>query len=218
MTKQVRMAGGDLRIILPGTWTRIPLDEPQRTLDFVKRFVKRQTGNADRLARVRRETVRELVGSARDASRIGVHSYFMSLEILPGVPFPAALLFLDQDWPEAATPLVAEGDLEGALDAAYGPLETARASSGPVGRRFETLTQRIGEQEMLTLRLEYFVPYPDGSRVLQARVNVPNIPTAEPFAVLFNEIIDSISFAAPETEATPDGSAVDTEAQDARAS
>ncbi|MGH3588708.1 MAG: hypothetical protein ACRDQ0_20560 [Pseudonocardia sp.] len=215
MTRQVRMAPDGMRIILPGTWTRIPVDEPQRTLDFVKRVVKRQAGTADRLARTRRDTVQELMGSAREAAQIGVHSYFMSLEILPGVPFPAALLFLDQDWPEAARPLAEAGDLGAALEAAYAPLETATASFGPMGRRYETVTQQIGDEEMLTLRLEYFVPYPDGSRVLLARVNVPNIPAAEPFAVLFNEIIDSISFPDVDAAASTDAEAEPAAPEDA---
>lgn len=204
MTRQIGMAPEGMTIVLPGSWTRIPLDDPERTVDFVKRFVRRQTGTADRLARVRRETVRELVGSARDAAGIGVHTYFMSLEILPKVPFPAALLFLDAEWPEDVRPLVEEGDLEGALAAAYDGAETAKARFGPIGRRHETIAQQIGEQTMLTLRLEYLVPYPDGSRVLLARANVPNIPSAEPFASLFNEIVDSISFG-PEGVVAPTG-------------
>jgi hypothetical protein len=194
MTRRLTMAPEGMRIILPGTWTRIPLDDPQTTTAFVKRLVRRQAGTADRLARVRRETTQDLLATAREAVQIGVHSYFMSLEILPKVPFPAALLFRDEDWPDAAADAVRSGDLAGALDVAYGPLETATGSFGPFGRRHELLTQQVGEQEMLTLRLEYYVPYPDGSRVLLARANVPNIPQAEPFALLFNEIIDSISF------------------------
>lgn len=200
MTRQVRMAPEGLRIVLPGSWTRIPLDDPKRTVEHVKRLVKRQAGNADRLARVRRETVQDLVASARDAVQIGVHTYFMSLEILPGVPFPAALLFRDEDWPKAARDQAASGDLAGALETAYEGLELGDARFGPFGRRHEVGSQQVGEEEMLTLRLEYFVPYPDGSRVLLARANVPNVPQAEPFALLFNEIIDSLGFPQPQPQ------------------
>ena len=69
MTKQLNMAPGGMRIVLPGSWTRIPLEDPEQTVAFVKRFVKRQTGKADRLAKVRRETVQDLLASARDAAR-----------------------------------------------------------------------------------------------------------------------------------------------------
>ncbi|GHH71829.1 hypothetical protein [Promicromonospora soli] len=198
MTKQLNMAPGGMRIVLPGSWTRIPLEDPEQTVAFVKRFVKRQTGKADRLAKVRRETVQDLLASARDAAQVGVHTYLMSLEILPRVPFPAALLFLDQSWTEASRSALAEGDVEGALTATFGDVEMGDSRNGPFGRRWEVLTQTLGEEELLTLRLEYFVPYPDGSRVLLARANVPNIPQAEPFGLLFNEIMDSITFPDPD--------------------
>jgi len=204
VTKQLGMTADGMTIILPGAWTRIPLDDPEETVAFVKRFVKRQTGKADRLARVRRETIQDLVASARDAVQIGVHTYLMSLEILPRVPFPAAMLFLDQDWTEASRGAMADGDVEAALTATFGAVEMGDSRNGPFGRRWEVQTQSLGEEELLTLRLEYFVPYPDGSKVLLARANVPNIPRAEPFGLLFNEIIDSISFPEPGVDPEPD--------------
>jgi hypothetical protein len=208
MTKQLGMAPGGMGIVLPGSWTRIPLEDPEQTVAFVKRFVKRQTGNADRLAKVRRETVQDLLRSARDAAEIGVHTYLMSLEILPRVPFPAALLFLDQEWTESSRAALADGDVEAALTGTFGAVETGENRNGTFGRRWEVLTQQVGEEELLTLRLEYFVPYPDGSKVLMARANVPNIPKAEPFGLLFNEIIDSITFPVPvESDEAPAGSA-----------
>jgi hypothetical protein len=196
MTKQLKMNDG-MRIVLPGTWVRIPLDDPDETQAFVKRLVKRQTGAADRLARIRRETAQDLMRSALDAAQIGVHTYFMSLEILPGVPFPSALLLLDEKWPEAAEPALEQGDVATAISAGFGPLEVAEARFGPFGRRWEVERSTIGEEEMMTLRLEYVVPYPDGSRVLMARASVPNIPHPEPFGLLFNEIIDSMTFPEP---------------------
>jgi hypothetical protein len=204
MTKQLGMAPEGMGIILPGTWTRIPLEDPEQTVAFVKRFVKQQTGKADRLAKVRRETVQDLLRSARDAAEIGVHTYLMSLEILPRVPFPAALLFLDQEWAATSRAALADGDVEAALTATFGSVEIGENRNGTFGRRWEVLTQQLGEEELLTLRLEYFVPYPDGSKVLMARANVPNIPKAEPFGLLFNEIIDSITFPGPaEADAAP---------------
>ncbi len=196
MTKQLRMNDG-MRIVLPGTWVRIPLEDPDETQAFVKRLVKRQTGVADRLARIRRETAQDLLRSARDAVQVGVHTYFMSLEILPGVPFPSAMLFLDDGWPEASKPALEQGDVAAALSTGYGPIEVAEARFGPFARRWEVERSTIGQEEMMTLRLEYVVPYPDRSRVLMVRANVPNIPHPEPFGLLFNEIIDSITFPEP---------------------
>jgi hypothetical protein len=210
VTKQIRIADGGMRVILPGTWVSIPLSDEQGTTEFVKRLVKRQVGTADRLARMRRSAVQEIVGTAREAVQLGVHTYLTSLEILPGVPFPAAIMLVDIDWPDSVGPVHDAGKTEEALEAAFPGCEIADLRYGPVARRWEMVGQKLGEDGSViqTLRLEYFVPYPyEGStKLLMARVNVPDIPHAEPFAVLFNEIIDSITF--PEELPAEDGELV----------
>ncbi|GGM33746.1 hypothetical protein ACFQBY_07340 [Promicromonospora citrea] len=209
MTKQIRLADGGLRIILPGTWASIPLSDEESTTAYVKRLVKRQVGTADRLARMRRSAVEEIVGTAREAVRAGVHTYLTALEILPNVPFAAVMMLLDIDWPDTAGPAREGGDTEEALTAAFPGAEIAELRYGPVARRWELANQQLGEDGSViqTLRLEYFVPYPyEGSdKLLMVRVNVPEVPSAEPFAVLFNEIVDSISF--PEELPEADGAA-----------
>jgi hypothetical protein len=129
MTRQVRSFARELRIIVPGTWVNVPVDDPQRATEFVKKLVKKQVGTADRLARVRREATQELLGTARDAAQIGVHTYLISLELLPEVPFPAALMMLDEDWPAAAREPLAAGDVTAALLAAYPGGEVAVRSA-----------------------------------------------------------------------------------------
>lgn len=226
MTRDLRLAEGRMRIVLPGTWVSIPLGEsPEQIVAHVKRVVRRQVGAADRLARARREAVQELVGSARDAIEIGAHTYLMSLELLPGVPFPAAIVAVDEEWPAAGRAML--GDVPGtgpddsgtrpddsgarpddeavaaALRAAYPDGEVAPQRTGPVCRVAEMVRAEVGEDgdELLTMRLQYHVPYPDRSRLLLASVNVPNIPSAEPFATLFDEILDSLVFMEQETPA-----------------
>ncbi|PJI94977.1 hypothetical protein [Luteimicrobium subarcticum] len=197
MTRAVGLVDGRMRIVLPGTWVNVPLDSPEVATRFVKRIVRRQVGNADRLARVRRDATQELVANVRDAVGIGVHSYLMSLEILPGIPFPAAMLLLDEAWPPAAAAGLAAGDVAAALAAAYPAGEVAEQRSGPVARLVEMarsdVTTDDGEPS-LTMRLEYHVPYPAGDGLLLVRVVVPGIPSAEPFATLFDEIVDSVTF------------------------
>ena len=194
--RDVRFLEGAVRLILPGTWVNLPISDPEAAVAYAKRFVKRQVGPADRLARTRREAVLELVGTMRSAAEHGVHTYLMSLEMLPGVPFPAAVLMTDQEWPEAAADARAEGDLAAALRAAVPSGEVAMQRTGPQARTVEMADGKIGDsgEELLTMRLEYYVPYPDGAKLLVARVNVPNIPSAEPFATLFDEILGSVVF------------------------
>lgn len=200
MTQDVKVLGGVVRVIVPGTWVSIPLDDPERAAAFIKRMVRDQVGPADRLARMRRQAVEEVFGTARDAASIGVHTYLMSLEIAPGVPFPAALLMVDEDWPEAALPLVADGDHAGALRLAFPEAEVAVQRNGrPAARAVEMTQGQAGEGEeaveVLTMRLEYHMPHPlEPTKMLFVRVNVSDIPSAEPFAVLFDEIVDSIQY------------------------
>jgi hypothetical protein len=196
----VKVLGNQVRVIVPGTWVNIPLDSPEKAGAFIKRLVRDQVGPADRLARIRRQTVEEVFGTARDAALIGVHTYLMSLELAPGVPFPAALLMADNDWPPEVRPLVADGDFAGALKLAYPEGEVAVQSNGLPAARVAEMTQGQagdGEEavEVLTMRLEYHMPHPaDSSKLLLVRVSVPDIPSAEPFAMLFDEIVDSIMF------------------------
>lgn len=210
MTREVGFHEGRMRIVLPGTWGNVPLGDPERSAAYVRRLVRRQVGPADRLARARREATQEILDNVAAARAAGVHTYLTSLELLPGVPFPAALLALDEEWPTAAADALAAGDVEAALRAAYPDGEVAEQRTGPVARVVEMTRGTTPDgDEVLTMRLEYHVPYPDRSRLLLARVNVPGIPSAEPFATLFDEIMDSLTFMEPassdEPVAAPDG-------------
>jgi hypothetical protein len=203
MTREVRFREGRMRIVLPGTWANVPLEDPESAAAYVRRLVRRQVGNADRLARARREATQEIAGNVQAAMAAGVHTYLMSLELLPGVPFPAAILAMDEEWPAAAKEALAQGDVEQALRAAYPTGEVAPQRNGPVARVVGMTRGKTGEgDDVLTMRLEYHIPYPDGSKLLMARVNVPGIPSAEPFATLFDEILDSVTFMDPGTAAT----------------
>lgn len=201
MTEGLKVLGArEVRVIVPGTWVSIPLESPEKAATFIKRLVRDQVGPADRLARMRRQAVEEVFATARDAASIGVHTYLMSLELAPGVPFPAALLMFDEEWPAAVRQLVADGDLQGALTVAYPEAEVAVQRNGrPAARAVEMTQGEVGEGDeavdVLTMRLEYHMPHPaDPTKMLFVRVNVSDIPSAEPFAVLFDEIVDSIAF------------------------
>jgi hypothetical protein len=195
MTRSVRFREGRLRIVLPGTWANIPLGDEPTALAHVRRLVRRQVGSADRLARARREATQEVAQNVRAARAAGVHTYLMSLELLPGIPFPAVILALDEEWPAVSTEALARGDIAEALRSGYPDGEVAPQRNGPVARVTEMTRGSTDDGEpVLTMRLEYHVPYPDRSKLLLARVNVTGVPSAEPFATLFDEILDSLTF------------------------
>ncbi|ROS76737.1 hypothetical protein [Cellulomonas sp. PhB143] len=192
MTRETTSGAGAFRLVLPGTWVSVPLDDPATTRESVKRLVRTQVGRADRLARLRRDAIGQIVGSASDAAAMGAHSYLFSLELLPGVPFPVALLGIDARWPEAAAGLLAEGDLTGALQEAFPDAEVETQTIGPVARVARTVRGEHDGDDHLTLRIEYRIPYPAGDRLLLLRFDAPDLPSAEPFATLFDEITDSL--------------------------
>jgi len=192
--KNAKIAGRTLNIILPGTWANVPLTDRKTTRRFVKDLVRRQVGSDDRLARMRAETSEQTLKNIGEAQAIGVHTYLMSLELLPGVPFPAALLMADEPWPDAARPGLGAGDLGRALREGFPGGTVLQQQSGPVLRIAEFGESLVEETPVSVLRLEYHVPYPGGEKVLYARVSVPALPSAEPFTTLFDEIIDSITF------------------------
>jgi hypothetical protein len=82
-------------IVFPGTWSVIPLETDEIMKTVIGRIVKKQVGVADRLARTRRMMIEELLTTAQRSRDAGAHSMHLSLEILPGVPFPAALIASD---------------------------------------------------------------------------------------------------------------------------
>ena len=191
--KNAKIAGRSMNIILPGTWANVPLGDQVTARKFVKELVRRQVGGDDRLALLRAQVVDETMGNLAQAVSIGVHTYLMSLELLPRVPFSAAILMADEPWPDTARPGLGDDDLPRALREGFPGGEVLELSPGPVLRIAE-YSETMEQVEAPVLRLEYHLPYPDLQKLLFARVSAPNLPQAEPFVTLFDEIIDSITF------------------------
>jgi len=192
--KNAKIAGRNLTIILPGTWANIPLADEKTAHRFVKDVVRRRVGSDDRLARLRAQTTDEVMHNVAEAVRIGVHTYLMSLELLPGVPFPAAILMLDQPWPDRARPGLGAKDVSRALREGFPGGKELDLACGPVLRITEMSQATVADAPLTVLRLEYHIPYPSLDKVLYARISVPNLPLAEQIIALFDEIIDSIRF------------------------
>ncbi|GAB2451897.1 hypothetical protein [Xylanimonas ulmi] len=190
-----RMAGG-LTIVLPGSWINVPLADPEETTAFVRRVVRERVGVADRLARMRRLTADDLVANARDAAKVGVHTYLMALELYPGIPFPAALLLFDASWPQGSAPApdATAQEVGAALAAAFPDGELGHLSHGAVSRTATVTKEPIADTDSVRLTIDYRIPYPDRTRLLVGRATIPALPSAEPFATLIDAIVDSIQF------------------------
>ena len=109
MTRQLSFQEADLSIVLPGTWVSVPLAGDEDARNRISAFVKKQVGMNDRLARVRRDAREQLIGMAAAAKEAGAFRVGLSLEILPGVPFPAAMIMDFSSWPPTAA--ADDGDL-----------------------------------------------------------------------------------------------------------
>jgi hypothetical protein len=151
---------------------------------------------------------------ARDARESDATLLAMSLELLPGVPFAAALLvhYIDIPHPELELPL--EVRLASAVPAG----EVLELTSGLAGRE-SAITEPGPENPdaMTTLHYHYVVPTPFAGKWAKIYVNVPTTADPDLIAELFDAIIgtirwypedaDAVPAAAPEPAAAPMGSA-----------
>lgn len=75
---------------------------------------------------------------------------------------------------------LAEDDVAPALRVTYPRGEVATKTNGPVVRVVEMARGTTeGGEELVTMRLKYHVPHRGRSRLLLARVNVPNTRSAD---------------------------------------
>lgn len=190
-TRTSRSPDSDYTILLPGTWATIPLDDEAAFERRVGNIVKRQVGTGDRQARQRRQMRDELIKTVIDAKAGGADSFALSLELLPGVPFPAAMLTSVDGW---AIDGITESSVEERLAASFPAFETLPLGGGHVARRAESGRKVIGSTVTPTLRMDYRVPRPDGESILKITISAPMIEQSELFVALFDAMVDSITW------------------------
>ena len=125
------MASGEFEIVLPGTWACIPMTTPDAIRQRVAALVKKQIGVSDRLAQHRREVREQLVDASLQALAQEALSFAISLELVPGVPFPASMLTSRSSWPPRARDELAG---ETVKSASTGPFRRLRLSARAVCR------------------------------------------------------------------------------------
>ncbi|PXA68693.1 hypothetical protein [Cryobacterium arcticum] len=193
MTREVVSPDQTYSIILPGTWAVIPLQDETAMTKRIVAMVKKQVGGGDRAARIRRQTRDEFVKTAQQARDAGATSFALSLELMPGIPFPAALLSTIEPWPLFAS---AELGVADRLRAALPGAVLLEQQSGPVAREAETAKQRVGGATVPSLRVVYWVPRPHQDDLLRVTISAPMVESPELFTELFDAIVDSITWKA----------------------
>jgi hypothetical protein len=154
-------------------------------------LVKSRVGVADRLARTRRLMLDELTVTAQRARDSGAGAMHLSMEILPGVPFPAALIAADRAWASAPAN---RDDVGVALTASVPGATLAENRNGTHGRRVEAGLSRIGDTQSPSLSAEYWLPYPDLRGMLNLTFSAPMAREPELYAALFDAIVDSLTW------------------------
>ena len=193
--RSVPAPGGGYTLILPGAWFAFALGDEEDVKRRVTALVRKQMGRADRLARQRREVTEQVHETARRAREAGCASMYLALEILPDVPFPAAILGGDVAWPPTATDRAL--GVEEALRTGFPDAEVVAHRMGPAARTIEFGTQEIGSQSTPTMRAQFRIPYPDASRLLEFTISTPMMADPELWAALFDQIVDSLTWAEP---------------------
>ncbi|WP_431245469.1 hypothetical protein [Leifsonia xyli] len=184
----------ELTIVFPGTWVMEPLHDDEAAARRIQRLVTDRVGRADRLARVRRTAKTELerlVALANDSSAFALA---LSLEILPGVPFPASLVLAREEWPTTPEAGTEPSDH---LGRCFPDDDALDFSLGPVRRRSAVRQTTYDEESAPELVADYRFVAPGGERLIHARINAPMATAPDLYLELFDAMIDSISFRAP---------------------
>ncbi|TPW75032.1 hypothetical protein [Schumannella soli] len=189
-----RSADETFAILLPGTWAGIPMTDAAAIERRAKEIVKHQVPRDDQLARMRRVVRDEMIAGATKAAENGAVLFAVALEILPSVPFPAAVIAFEQGWPPAA-PAAEDGET-GRLARAFPDGTVLEGGSGYVLRRSELGTETVGETEFPELSLEYWFPTPAGD-LLSLLVSVPMCQDAQLFTAFFDAVADSVRWREP---------------------
>lgn len=208
MTRQMKFAEAGLSIVLPGAWLTLPLDDPAMLERQIASVVRRRIDRDDRLARVRRDAKEQLRKMAADAGAAGAFRVALSLEILPGVPFPAAMVFDFCGWPPAAappaTPPEDAADAERRLRLAFPEAEILPLGAGLTARRGMASTMKVGAETVQDVKVQYWVSTPDPQQLLHITVDAPMVSDTELYIELFDAIVDSVRWSsAPAADAAP---------------
>ncbi|MHA7985454.1 hypothetical protein ACX9R5_06565 [Rathayibacter sp. CAU 1779] len=159
MTRRQVLGGGELAVILPGTWAVIPMDDDEAAAKAITALVKSRVGRADRLAQARRDVRSQLEGLVKQAKQADAFTFALSMEILPGVPFPASLLITHEAWPAGSAPAAAVRPTDAAEAGALEPVGRATPGTEPTedaagatdGTDGERLTSAFPDAEPLDL-------------------------------------------------------------------
>lgn len=81
----------DVTFALPGTWWRIPIQDPDAATRSIRSYVDAVAGPRDDLAQTRAAFREELSRTVADAREVAGQTMYMAIELSPGVPTSISL-------------------------------------------------------------------------------------------------------------------------------
>lgn len=200
MTRETRL-GDELSIVLPGTWGIVSLESPEASTRSIVALIKSRVGRDDRLARTRRELRDDLEGVARSARNAGADTLALSMEILPGVPFPASLVITDiplrNQEGRVGDDALTRAERLTAHDPALSHIDLRQ---GPTGRTTETKMITVGESETPQVTCRYTMPIPGRALAKYVVLCAPMAEAGDLYVDLFDAMADSMVWQEPSME------------------
>ena len=178
-----------LSLILPGDWARIPLESEEASNQEISRLLRRQVPRRDELAAMRRDAREMMRGLANDAREAEAILLALSLELLPGLPFAAAIIahYIPEPQFDEQLPL----ELQLAVVQQNG--EVVELDCGLVARLVERDLPGPDEPDAsIVIRFQYLMPTPFVGRWIQLYANVPTELDPELVTALFDAIVGTV--------------------------
>ncbi|WP_022882975.1 hypothetical protein [Gryllotalpicola ginsengisoli] len=169
----VLKAPGDYLLMLPGTWSFVPMTEPESVKKRIAKIVKDRMPKSDRVAKLRVEMRKDAEQAALMALEAGASLFAMAFELMEGVPFAASVMAIEPGWPDDGP---REGELVG--DRLLRSVPDATAIEHPLAAVVRRTEPRItrGERNTLTgIDLEYWMAREDREPTY-FRITVPVSP------------------------------------------
>ena len=203
---------GTPRFALPGTWARIPLESPAKTLASIRRLTERVTGRQDQLATMRAELRARFTKAADVARDGGASQLFIGLELVPGVPLPAWAAVFPADYDAVDLRTLGADDAVRAVDFAVGAApeggDTRRsdvASPTPIHavrhafRRRSEGVEGDTEYGFDLVEADYWIVASNPNRLALVTFSTAFAEYEEEMLELFDAVVSTLRWAVPET-------------------
>lgn len=191
-------------MVLPGDWTRLPLD-PKTRDRRITGIVERRIGKEDRHAYLRRQYILQLRKAAADAAARGAFFAAVHNSSAKGVPLSASAMAamvpaltdaggnVLHDAEAVAAALATGGDGSEGRVLEHSVVDLQVGPAARIRRRAGTGI-RVQSREVLGEAVQYYVPLPEADKTLALVFSTPILSLADAYTELFDVLALSASW------------------------